>query len=378
MIIGMPKEIKKNEYRVAMTPANAAQLTRRGHRVLFQQGAGKGSGFADEAYLAAGCELTELKKLYTECDMLVKVKEIEESEFDLVREGQIIFSYLHSNAYKEMTDTLLAKKVIGIAMEDIDDADGGFPLLAPASVLAGKGAFLAALHLSQSVNGGDGALLARVAGVPTPRIAIIGCGMSGMGTAELAAAFGNRVTMLDVNKDVMERAKDRLPSNVEFLFSNRESIETCLRESDVLVNCILWDKTRKDHLVSREDLRMMKKGALIIDVACDEGGAIETCRCTSHDDPVYREEGILHYCVDNIPSAFSNTASITISAASFPFIRAIAEKGVVAALREDKYLRRGLTFYYGQLTLLETAVKYNMTYTDALEAIQKINGEVMQ
>ncbi|MCL1809706.1 MAG: alanine dehydrogenase [Clostridiales bacterium] len=370
MIIGVPKEIKKNEHRVAITPSSAETITRHGHKVLVEPGAGNGSGFTDDQYVESGAELTVRDLLYNKCDMLVKVKEIEEAEYPLLREGQIVFAYLHSNAHRDMTEALLAKGVIGIACEDIDDAGGSFPLLAPASILAGKGAFLAALHYTQSIYGGPGVLLSRVAGVPTPRIAIIGCGWSGMGAAELAASFGNRVTMLDVSKAALERAKNQLPPNAEFLFSNRSNLVDCLRDCDVLINCILWDKTRKDHLVNREDLRLMKPSAMIVDVACDEGGAIETCRSTSHGDPVYREEGILHYCVDNIPSAFSKTASVTFSAECLPFILAIANKGVKTALLEDSHLRRGLSFYYGSLTLLETAEKLAIKYVDALEAIR--------
>lgn len=371
MIIGVPKEIKKNEYRVALTPSDASMLVGAGHRVLIEYNAGNGSGFSDEMYRDAGCEITSHEKLYKTCDMLYKVKEIEESEYELLHEGQIVFTYIHSNAHPDMTKELLKRKVIGICYEDIDDEKGNFPLLSPMSILAGKGGFLAALHFQQSVHGGSGLLLSRVNGCPTPKIAIIGCGNSGIGAAELAAGFGNKVTMLDINKESMEKAALRLPVNVEFVTSNRHNLVNCLKECDVLINCILWPKTRKDHLVNREDLKLMKPGAMIIDVACDEAGAIETCRNTSHTDPVYVEEGITHYCVDNIPSAFSQTASIMLSTATSPFARKIADLGPEKAMRADAYLRRGLTTYYGDLCLLETAGKHNMAYTDALDAFAK-------
>ena len=369
MIIGIPKEIKKNEYRVAITPNDAEVIVRRGHKLIVEFGAGMSSGFTDAQYASFGVTLAERENVYTGCDMLVKVKEIEAPEYSLLREGQIICCYLHSNAHRDMTETLLAKRVTAIAFEDIDNAVGEFPLLAAASTIAGKGGFLAALHLLQTVHGGPGILLSRVTGVPTPRVAIIGCGYTGLGAAELAAAFGNRVTMLDISRGAMERAKNNLPANVEFLFSNRVNLEACLRECDTLINCVLWDKTRKDHLVTRKDLRKMKPGAIIIDVACDEGGAIETCRSTTHDNPVYTEEGIRHYCVDNIPSAFSNTTSIIQSAAFLPYILAIADKGLRTALLEDKHLRRGLTCHKGCLTLRETAEKLGMEYTEALDII---------
>ncbi|MBR5738386.1 MAG: alanine dehydrogenase [Lachnospiraceae bacterium] len=370
MVIGLPKEIKKNEYRVAATPNAVAALVRAGAEVLFEADCGKGSGFPDEAYIAAGGKKAPREDVYRKSDMIYKVKEIEESEYDLLHEGQTVFTYLHTNAHPHMAEELMKRGVTGIAYEDIDDENGGFPALAPMSVLAGKGGFLAALYFAQSVHGGNGLLLNRIAGVPTPEVTIIGCGNSGLGAAELAAAFGNKVTILDVNFKAMERAKQVLPPNVEFLASNRENLLLCLKRTDVLINCILWNKTRKDHLVYREDLKLMKPGALLIDVACDDHGAIETSVSTSHDDPVYTVDGIMHYVVDNIPSAFSQTASQTLSAATLPYALAMIKKGVVPALLDDKHLRRGLSTYKGKLTLLETAEKNNMPYTDALEALK--------
>ena len=371
MIIGVPKEIKKNEYRVALTPSDASMLVGAGHRVIIEYNAGKGSGFSDEMYKDAGCEIMAHEELYKTCEMLYKVKEIEESEYDLLREGQIVFTYIHSNAHPDMTKELLKRKVISICYEDIDDENGDFPLLRPMSILAGKGGFLAALHFQQSVHGGSGLLLSRVNGCPTPKVAIIGCGNSGIGAAELAAGFGNKVTMLDISKKSMEKAALKLPVNVEFVTSNRQNLVNCLKECDVLINCILWPKTRKDHLVNREDLKLMKPGAMIVDVACDDAGAIETCRSTSHTDPVYVVDGITHYCVDNIPSAFSQTASVMLSTVTSLFARRIADLGPEKAMRADAYLRRGLTTYYGDLCLLETAEKHNMPYTDALDAFAK-------
>lgn len=371
MIIGVPKENKHNEFRVAAIPSAVAALTGSGHTVYVESGAGVGSGFPDQAYSDAGARITEKKTVYENADLIYKVKEIEASEYPMLRKGQAVFTYLHSNAHFDMTQALLERGVIGIAYEDVDDDNSEFPLLIPMSILAGKGGFLAALQFAQSVRGGAGLLLSQITGVATPRVAIIGCGWSGVGAAELAASFGNKVTMLDVSYKAMEKAKAKLPVNVEFLYSNRENLETCLRESDVVINCILWNKTRKDHLVNREDLKMMKTGALIIDVACDDGGAVETCRSTTHDNPVYHEEGIMHYCVDNIPSGFSRTASIMLSAATLPHMLSIANNGVAEALMKDSHLRRGLTCYLGDLTLKETADKYDLIYTDPAEAIAK-------
>ena len=367
MIIGLPKEIKNNENRVALIPSGVEEFVKRGHQVYVEHNAGFGSGFSDEDYEKAGAVVTDCSTVWSKSELIYKVKEILAEEYKFLREGLIIFTYIHSNAHLDMTKELLKSKVIGIAYEDITDKNGQFPLLSPMSELAGKGGFLAALHYGQSINGGRGILFNRISGVDTPTVAIIGCGHSGMGAAELAASFGNKVIILDVNKGIMDESKAKLPGNVEFLYSNRENLLRCLKESDVLINCILWNKTRKDHLVYKDDLKIMKKGAMIIDVACDDGGAIETCRSTTHEDPVYYEEGILHYCVDNIPSAFARTASIGLSNSTLPYAMQIANKGCEKALKENHYLLKGLTCYKGKLTLEETAVKYGLELTPSCE-----------
>ncbi len=365
MVIGVLKEIKPNEYRVASIPATVAEFTRRGHEVYIEAGAGLGSGYSDDEYRAVGAIIADCKTVYEKCDLIYKVKEIFPEEFQYLNKDKIVMTYIHSNAHEDETDALLDSKCTSIAYEDVDDKDGNFPMLKPMSILAGKGGFLAALHYSQAVFGGVGTLLHNQIGIDAPIVTIIGAGNAGYGAAELAASFGNKVRILDIRLDSLEDLKIKLPSNVSYLYSNRENLEKCLKESDVVINCIMWDKTRNDHMVSRDDLKMMKNGALIIDVACDDGGAIETCRSTTHDDPVYQEEGITHYCVDNIPSAFSKTASILLANATLPYVLEIAEKGVKQALKDNKYLRRGLTTYDGKLTLLETALKQDRPYTSA-------------
>lgn len=368
MIIGVLKEIKPNEYRVAATPAAVGEIVARGHKVLVQKDAGLGSGFANEEYAAAGATILETaEEVYTQADLFYKVKEMFPEEWKYMGRDKIVFTYIHSNAHPEETDAILESKVTAIAYEDITDANGGFPLLKPMSILAGKGGFLAALHHMQSVFGGNGTLLANICGMETPVVTIIGAGNSGLGAAELAAGFGNTVRILDVNLAAMEAAKAKLPSNVTCMYSNRENLLKCLKDSDLVINCILWPKHRKDHLINREDLKLMKKSAMIVDVACDDEGAVETCRSTTHDNPTYYEEGILHYCVDNIPSAFARTASIMLCNATLPFLLQIAGKGVEQALKDNVHLRKGLTAYDGKLTLEETALKQNRTLYSADE-----------
>lgn len=369
MIIGTPKEIKNNEYRVAMTPNSVRELVKHGHSVLIENNAGAGSGFMDTDYEAAGARMVDAGTLFAEADMIYKVKEFLPGEFKYLREGLIVLTYIHSNAHRDQTDAFLESKVIGISYEDIEDEEGGFPLLKPMSEIAGKGGFLMACQYCQRLYDGNGLLLARVHGVRTPEITIIGAGNAGFGAAELAASFGNKVALLDNNLENLEKAKGLLPSNVELLYSDEKNLVECLKRTDVLMNCILWPKWRKDHLVTREMLKLMKRSSLIVDVACDDEGAIETCRSTSHQDPIYTEEGITHYCVDNIPAAFPQTSTISLCNATLPYALKIADKGCERALREDRCLRKGLSFYLGELTLEETGRKQNRPYKSPEEVL---------
>jgi alanine dehydrogenase len=371
MIIGVPKEIKKNEFRIAVTPDGVRAFIRKGHKVYVEHSAGIGSGYDDEDYAKAGAVVTDVKEVYECSEMIYKVKEILPSEYQYMREELIVFTYLHSNAYLEMTQELMKKKIIGIAYEDVIDDKGQFPLLKPMSDLAGKGGFIAGLNYLQSINGGKGTLLARVNGVRTPQVTIIGAGAAGLGAAELAVGFGNKVCILDIDIDRLEEIKQKFTPNVEFLYSNRENLEYCIKNSDIVINCILWDKTRKDHLINKEDLKLFKPRSVIVDVSCDENGAIETSHSTSHNNPIYEVDGIIHYAVDNIPSTFANTATIALSNVTLPYALEIANKGVERTLSENKGLRRGLSFYKGNLTLEETAIKHNIPYVKP-EAILKL------
>lgn len=374
MKVGIVKEIKNNENRVAIIPSCVKEFIRHGHEVYIECGAGLGSGFRDEEYAEAGAIMVEkAEDVWNGVDLLYKVKEILPSEYKYVREDLIIMTYLHSNAHRDETQVLLDAKCPSIALEDItsDDPAKKFPLVANMGELAGKGGFLAACYYAQSVHGGPGLILNNVCGSDAPIVSIIGCGYTGLGAAELASAFGCTVKMMDIDLKAMERAKDKLPSNVSFLYSSRQAIEDCLKVSDVVINCVLWPKTRKDHLINKEDLAMMKHGAMIIDVACDDGGAVETCRSTTHDDPVYYVDGILHYAVDNIPSAFSKSSSTRFANDSLPYALAVADKGIKQALKDDKHLRAGLTTFDGKMTLKETAEKFELPWADPEELIKE-------
>ncbi|MEG1254426.1 alanine dehydrogenase [Clostridium sp.] len=369
MIIGIPKEIKTSEYTVAISPSGVAEFVSNGHVVLIEESAGVGSGFYDEEYVANGAIITDKTTVYNGSDMVFKVKELLPSEFEYLREGLIIMTYFHSNAYRDETDACLNKKIIGIACEDVQDKYGNFPLLRPMSEIGGKGGFIAACNYSQKINQGSGKMLARVNGIKTPHITILGAGSAGIGAAELAAGFGNRVTVLDIDYDILENAKGKLPLNVEFLHSNPSTINEVIKDTDVLMNCVSWPKWRKDHIITRDMLKTMKKDTIIIDVACDIGGAVETCHATTHNEPVYFEEEILHYCVDNIPSAYSRTATCSICSATVPYALEIANKGAKKALVENPHLRKGLCFYLGSLTLEETGLKQDRKYITPEEAL---------
>lgn len=370
MIIGVPKEIKKNEFRVSVTPAGVKEFIKNGHKVCVEKDAGIGSGYSDKEYREAGAIIADKDAVYNNSEMIYKVKEILPPEYKYMRENLIIFTYLHSNANREMTDVLLNNKVIAISYEDIEDEYGRFPLLKPMSEVAGKGGFIAAMNYTQSIHSGNGLMLARVHGVRTPVVVIIGAGNSGIGAAELASGLGNKVIILDIDLNKLEETKFKLPSNVELLYSDRNNLLNSIKEADVLINCLLWNKNAKGHLIYKEDLKSMKTGALIVDVSCDENGAIETSRPTSHDNAVYVEEGIRHYVVDNIPAAFSRTATNSLSNATLRYAIRMANYGVENCMVKDEYFRKGLCFYKGKLTLKETAKKLSLEYTNPIDAIK--------
>lgn len=375
MIIGIPKEIKNNEYRVASIPDDVKKIIESGNKVLIEKGAGLKSGYSDEEYSKAGAELIDKEALFEKSNLIYKVKEILPEEYKYMREDLIIFTYLHSNSDIKMTKTLLKEKVIAISYEDIEDELGNFPLLEPMSQIAGKGGFLAALDLCKSINGGQGLLLSKITGIKKPVVTIIGAGNSGIGATEMAASLGNDVRVLDIDKNKLEKVKNIFPGNVTTLYSNEKNIRNCIKESDILINCVLWNKNASGHLIYKEDLKKMKKTAIIVDVSCDEAGAIETSRPTSHDDPIYFEEGICHYAVDNIPSAYSRTATEILSNSTKPYLLRITKYGLEKVLKEDEYFRKGLSFYKGKLTLKETSIRHGLEYVDALKAIKEVDKE---
>ncbi|QEK11406.1 alanine dehydrogenase [Crassaminicella thermophila] len=351
MIIGVLKEIKQGESRVIMTPTEAGQLCTQGHKVLIQSQAGAGAGFEDEAYIAVGAEIrNDMREIYRESDMVVKVKEIEPIEYELIKEGQIIFTCIHPAANRQEVDALLKRKAIAFTAEDTHRFGS------PNCEVAGKlGALMGVYHLL-SINGGRGQLICGIGGAPGANVLVLGAGIVGKGATQIIASLGARVTVMDINIGVLRQCEEIFPKNVQTMFSNQQNIKKILPDIDLVINCVKWPKHRKDHLITKEMLKLMKKGSVIVDVSADVGGAIETYKPTTHENPTYVINGVVHYGVDNIPGAAPHTTSIAYAASVFPHLCSIANNGIVEACRKDGYLRRSLTVYKGILTHEETSV----------------------
>jgi len=378
MIFGVAKEIKDGETRVAFLPADVEEIVGLGSQVLIETGAGELSGHPDEEYIAAGATIVgSMKEVWAGADMVVAIKELEEEHFPLIREGMAIAASLHSNAHPDEVDVLLEKKVTAIAFEDITDEHGEFPALKTQSPIAGAGAvIMAAYHMSAASirpdgTRGPGVMMTKITGCPVAEVTITGAGFAGIAAAQAAAGMGANVTMMDVNVDKLNAARAVLPDNVQYLLSTKSAIEQRLEVSDLLVNCVPWPKNRKDYLITREMMQKHAKSTMMVcDVACDVDGALETCiQSTSHSEPLYQLDGLTYYCVDNIPAAFGRTCCQSFTQPMLPFLKEIAAKGAVQALKDNKFLRTGLTSYDGKLTLLETALKQNRPYTTPEEAL---------
>ncbi|OPX37893.1 MAG: alanine dehydrogenase [Desulfobacteraceae bacterium 4484_190.2] len=364
MIIGVPKEIKENEYRVALTPPGVEALVSRGHEVVMETNAGSGIGISDNAYKDVGANIVpESHKVYERGEMVLKVKEIFPVEYDLLRERQIIFTYLHSANNPEETQALLDKKVIAIAYEDIETDDGEMPLLTPMSEIAGEvGLIMGAYHMF-TINGGSGLLIGGAAGVEPVKVAILGAGRVGLGAARYALGLGADVTIMDIDLDRLREVRQKIFPRAKTVFLNNHNIRNLLPDVDMLINAVKWPPRANRHIVTRDMLKIMKKSILVVDISCDPAGAIETCVPTSHDKPTYEVEGIRHFCVDNLPSAVARTSSYSLCNATLPYVMEIAEKGWLEAIKGNTSLRRGLGFASGYLTFKPTADVQNREYT---------------
>lgn len=363
MRIGIPKEIKDNEYRVGMVPAGVHALVDAGHEVVVQEGAGTGSGIPNEDYVTAGARLVpDAASVWIWAEMVVKVKEPVGPEYDLMRPGQTLFTYLHLAPLPELTDVLLEKQVTGVAYETIEDRGGRLPLLTPMSEVAGRMAVVVGASYLQKGHGGRGTLLAGVPGVPPGDVVVVGGGIVGLNSIKMALGLGARVAVLDTNLDRLRQIDDLFHGAVTTLASNQYNMRAALRRADLLIGAVLIPGRAAPKLVTREMLKLMKEGAVVVDVAVDQGGCFETTHATTHSDPVYVVDGVVHYCVANMPGAVPRTSTFALNNATLPYGLALANKGVARAVEEDPGLLPGINTYKGHITNLPVAESQKRPY----------------
>lgn len=348
MKVGIPKEIKDHEYRVGAIPAGVRALVERGHKVVVQSGAGVRAGFADDAYAHAGATIVDSAEQAFDADMVVKVKELQRGEYALVRRGQILFAYLHLAPDPKLLDAIIASGVSGIAYETVD-RDGHLPLLAPMSRIAGRLSMQFAAWSLQMANGGSGVLLSGVAGVPPAKVVVIGPGEVGTNAAQIAVGLGADVMVLGIKPERLAQLDQIYRGRLKTCFSEPTAIAEHVAHADVVVGAVLLPGKLAPKLISRDLLRRMRPGSVLVDVAIDQGGIAETSRPTSHSDPIYVEEGVVHYCVANMPSAVARTATLALSHATYPYMLELADKGL-AALDDDPGLEKGLQVHEGAVT----------------------------
>jgi alanine dehydrogenase len=370
MIVGLPKEIKDNENRVALTPAGVRSLSAAGHEVVVEQSAGVGSGISDEEYTAAGAKiLPTADDVFARAAMIVKVKEPVGPEYKRLREGQILFTYLHLAPARDLTSMLLERGVAGVAYETITSSNGSLPLLTPMSEVAGRMAVHVGAFYLQKSNGGRGVLLSGVPGVPPADVVIIGGGVVGTNAAKIAAGMGADVTILETSPDRMRELDDIFFGRVKTVASNPETLERGCRRADLLVGAVLIPGAAAPKLVSRELISKMKKGAVAVDVAVDQGGCFATTHATTHSDPVYEVDGVIHYCVANMPGAVARTSTFALTNSTLRYARELANKGLKRAVTENPHLAEGVNTYNGALTYRAVAEAQGREYTPLKQAL---------
>ena len=363
MKVGIPKEIKNNENRVGMTPAGVAELVRRGHEVSVQHTAGEGSGFSDDEYVKAGARiLPTIEAVYGECDMIVKVKEPIEEEYGLVRKGQLLFTYFHFASEKELTDAMLKSGAICLAYETVQLPNGSLPLLQPMSEVAGRMATLNGAYYLQKTQGGKGKLISGVPGVSPAKVLVLGGGVVGEAAARMAAGLGADVIITDISLPRLRQLDIETPANVHTLYSSEHNIRQLLPTVDIVIGSVLVPGDKTPHLITREMLKLMEPGTVLVDVAIDQGGCFETSRPTTHSEPVYTEEGIAHYCVANIPGAVPNTSTLALTNATLKYAVALADKGWQQACKDDAALAKGLNIVEGKVTFKPVADLYGLPF----------------
>ncbi|HVD78419.1 MAG TPA: alanine dehydrogenase [Vicinamibacteria bacterium] len=364
MVVGTVREIKDNEYRVGLVPGGVKTLVDSGHQVLVESRAGEGSGISDDEYRQAGAQIAGAAgEVWKRSEILIKVKEPIEPEYGHLREGQILFTYLHLAPLPQLTRVLLERKVTGVAYETITGPDGSLPLLTPMSEVAGRMSIQVGARYLERINGGRGVLLGGVPGVPPAEVMIIGGGVVGMNAAKMALGMGARVTILDRSVTKMQYIDDVFGGHVATLMSNPIAIARAVARADLLVGAVLIPGAAAPKLVTRSMVSAMKKGSVIVDVAVDQGGCIETTHPTTHSDPTYEVDGVVHYCVANMPGAVPRTSTFALTNVTFPYLLRIARKGLRQALKEDPALVSGVNTYAGKLTCAPVAEAQGLPYS---------------
>ena len=365
MKIGIPKEITNNENRVGMTPAGVAELVRHGHEVFVQKTAGEGSGFADTDYVAAGATiLPKIEDVYAIAEMIVKVKEPIEPEYPLVRKGQLLFTYFHFACDKALTEAMIKSGSVCLAYETVQTAEGALPLLIPMSEVAGRMATINGAYFLQKTKGGKGKLICGVPGVKPIKVLVLGGGIVGQAAARVAAGMGANVVIADISLPKLRELSVSMPPNVDTLYSSSHNIKKELPDTDLVIGSVLIPGDKAPHLITRDMLKLMEPGSVLVDVAIDQGGCFETSHPTTHSEPVYEVDGIIHYAVANIPGAVPNTSTTALTNATLKYALALADKGWQQACRDDEALRKGLNIVEGKVTYKAVADVFGLDYTE--------------
>lgn len=365
-VVGVPKEIKDNERRVSMQPDGVTELVHHGHEVVLEKGAGVGAGFDDEEYASCGATLVDgAKEVFEAADLIVKVKEPAPEEYDYFREGQGLFTYLHLAADKGLTEFLVERKINSIAYETVELPDGSLPLLVPMSEVAGRMAVQAAAHHLESTQGGAGLLLGGVPGTPAARVTIVGGGIVGTEAAKIALGMRAIVSVLDTNPRRLAYLSDIFEGRADLVMPNRSRTAAYVRGADVVIGAVLVAGARAPKIVTREMVKSMRDGSVIVDVAVDQGGCVETSRPTTHSDPTYVEEGVIHYCVSNIPGAVARTSTLALASVTLPYLLEIADEGIEGAARQDPALAKGLSTLQGNLVSEPVAEAHDLSFVAA-------------
>ena len=366
MRVGVPKEIKNHEYRVGLVPSSVLELVHHGHEVLVQKGAGLGAGLTDDDYIAAGATIIDTAdEIFASADMIVKVKEPQADERKKLRPGQILFTYLHLAPDAPQTRDLIESGAVCIAYETVTAANGSLPLLTPMSEVAGRLAPQVGAHALEKAQGGRGVLLGGVPGVLAAEVVILGGGVSGTHAATIAVGMGAQVTVVDRSADALKRLASQFGTSISTVFSTRSAIEELVRRADLLIGTVLVPGAAAPKLVTRDMLKTMKPGSVIVDVAIDQGGCVETSHATTHADPTYVVDGVVHYCVANMPGAVARTSTFALNNVTLPFTLALAGKGWREALAQDPHLRNGLNVCEGKLTCAPVAQAHGLPYVSA-------------